>query len=405
MNHAKKLILGCVVIGGGVATWFGGAAKVIADAPTVQVRRGEFRINHLEAGEIRAARGEKVSAPRVRGDLKITHLWPEGTRVEVGDLILEFDRSAHEEWLKDAASELEKAKADRERSIANMERRFSDLQMQVQRSETGLELARISLQKAEYGSPIEKEERKIALERAERALKQAQTNLEAQEIIGRVESANIALRISHRQDNYDDRLRDYNRLHIYATRPGIVVYEKIRKRGADRHGKVMEGDVVWGGTSLLSLPELEAMQVTSQVGEMDVHLVQVGQAADIRLEAFPGPVFHGIVTDIAPMANELEDAPSVSVFEMVIDVEEQDKRLAPGMSASVKIIVESQADVLLLPLVAVFQRGERHVVYRRDPTGFETVEVEIGNDNGLEVLVLSGLQEGDEVSLTDLGLI
>jgi Cu(I)/Ag(I) efflux system membrane fusion protein len=167
----------------------------------------------------------------------------------------------------------------------------------------------------------------------------------------------------------------------------------------------MEGDVVWGGTSLLSLPELEAMQVTSQVGEMDVHLVQVGQAAEIRLEAFPGPVFHGIVTDIAPMANELEDAPSVSVFEMVIDVEEQDKRLAPGMSASVKIIVESQADVLLLPLVAVFQRGERHVVYRRDPTGFETVEVEIGNDNGLEVLVLSGLQEGDEVSLTDLGLI
>ena len=405
MNRTRKLLLGFFVVGTAIVVWMMAGGQVSTSGPTTLVRRDDFRVNHLEAGEIRAALSEKVSSPRVRGNLKITHLWPEGARVEVGDLILQFDRSAHEEWLKDAASELEKAEADRVRSIAQMERRFDDLAMQVQRSDAGLELARISVQKAEYGSPIEKEERKIALDRAVRALKQAKTNVEAQQIIDRVENANIALRIGHRQQNYDEALHDYNRLTVYASSPGIVVYEKIRKRGADRHGKVMEGDVVWGGTSLLSLPELEAMQVYSQVGEMDVHLVQVGQEVEIRLEAFPGPVFHGVVSDISPMANEVEEAPSVSVFEMVIDVEEQDQRLAPGMSASLQIIVDTADDVLLLPLSSVYRDTEEHYVYRQKDSGFERVAIETGADNGLEVVVAEGLEEGDAVSLTDLGLL
>lgn len=405
ISGRKRWLLIAVVVAATLIAWFSQSVAVIRDAPTVAVRRDQFRVFHLEAGEIRAARGEKVSSPRVRGDLKIVRLWPEGSRVEVGDLLLQFDRSQHEQWLKDAASDLEKAKADRERALANMDRRFSDLQMEVQRSQAGLDLARISVQKAEYGSPIEREERLIALERAERALTQANTYVEAQEIIDRVENSNIALRIGHRQKNYDNALRDYERLTVYASRPGIVVYEKIRKRGTDRHGKVMEGDVVWGGTSLLSLPELEQMQVFSQVGEMDVHLVQVGQRAEIRLEAFPGPVFNGVVSDISPMANEMEDAPSVSVFDMLIDIDEQDERLAPGMSAAVRIVVDTTEESLLVPLSSVFHKHDRTVVYRQSKSGFEVVDIELGNDNGLDVIILSGLEEGDSVAVSDLGLL
>jgi len=220
-----------------------------------------------------------------------------------------------------------------------------------------------------------------------------------------VEKQNIAVRIGHRQKNYDNALRDYDRLTVFAGRPGIVVYEKIRKRGGNRRGKVMEGDVVWGGTSLLSLPELEAMQVFSQVGEMDVHLVQLDQQAEIRLEAFPGPVFHGVVSDIAPMANELEEASSVSVFEMLIDIDEQDERLAPGMSASVQIVVDAADGALLLPLSSVFHQEDRTYVYRRSSSGFKAVDIEVGADNGLEIVVIDGVEEGDAVSVSDLGLI
>ena len=115
ISGRKRWLLIAVVVAATLIAWFSQSVAVIRDAPTVAVRRDQFRVFHLEAGEIRAARGEKVSSPRVRGDLKIVRLWPEGSRVEVGDLLLQFDRSQHEQWLKDAASDLEKAKADRER--------------------------------------------------------------------------------------------------------------------------------------------------------------------------------------------------------------------------------------------------------------------------------------------------
>jgi multidrug efflux pump subunit AcrA (membrane-fusion protein) len=379
--------------------------QVDNDVPTATVSRGEYRKTHVEAGELRAARDEKIVSPRVRGDLKIVHLWPEGEQVEVGDLILQFDRTQHAQDVKDRAGELEQAKADLTKSEAEQRRRYSDLQMQVEQKKASLELARISAQKSEYGSPIELEEARISVQQAERALTEAGTNLEAQEIIDRVERANRELRISHRQKNYDRALSDYERLSVYAARPGILVYEVIRKRGANRRGKVMEGDIVWGGTSLLALPELDSMQVVTQVGEMDVHTVEVGQPALIRLEAFPGPVFGGVVRDIAPMASELEDAPNVSVFEMIVDIEGRDDRLYPGMSASVEVITSAMDSVLTLPVAAVHERDGRTVVYRQSGRGFEAVEVVVADQNGLDVVIGEGLSEGDVVSLSDLGLL
>ncbi|HIC68498.1 MAG TPA: HlyD family efflux transporter periplasmic adaptor subunit [Candidatus Latescibacteria bacterium] len=288
---------------------------------------------------------------------------------------------------------------------AQQGRRRAELAMQVEQKTAARDLAMISLQKAEYGSPVEREEAQINIENAKRALTQAQTDVEAQQIIDRVEMTNRELRIAHRQKNYDRSLSDYERLSVHATRPGIVVYERIRKRGTDRQGKVTEGDVVWGGTSLVSLPELDSMQVYTQVGEMDVQLVKPGQRALIRLEAFPGPVFHGVVRHVSPMANELEYAPNVRVFEMVVDIIEQDERLYPGMSASVEVIIETVPEALTIPLGALRRRQDRTLVYRETEDGFEVVDVTPGADNGIEIVIEEGLSEGDVISLADLGLL
>ncbi|HCL29663.1 MAG TPA: hypothetical protein DIC52_14640 [Candidatus Latescibacteria bacterium] len=373
--------------------------------PTLTVTLGEFRVTHVEAGEIQAARDEKVVAPRVRGRLKIVHLHPEGARVEVGDLLLQFDRELHAQEVKDNAGSLEQAKADLTKTLAQQDRKRAELRMQVEQKTAERDLAKINLQKAKYGSPVEREEAKINIENAERAVTQAKTNVEAQAIIDQVELANRDLRILHRQKNYDRAKSDYERLSVHATRPGILVYEEIRKRGTERQGKVTEGDVVWGGTSLLALPELDSMQVYSQVGEMDVQKIEPGQQAIIRLEAYPGPVFAGVVRRVSPMANELEYAPNVQVFDMVVDISEHDDRLYPGMSAAVEILLESVPDVLSIPLSLVYRRQDRIFVFRKTANGFETTDVTLGADNGLDVIIESGLADGDVISLTDLGLL
>ena len=409
MGAARRWIgAGCVTAAAAGAVWagttfLGGDAG--AAVPTATVTRGEFRRTHVEAGKLRAARDEKVVSPRVRGDLKIVHLWPDGEQVEAGDLILQFDRNWHGEEVKDKVSRLEQARADLAKFEAEQKRRRAELTMQVAQREAALELARISLDKSEYASAIEREEARIGVGQAERALKDARANLEAQEIVERVERSNMEIHIAHRQQSYDRAVNDYERLSVRATRPGLVVHEKIRKRGSRRREKVKEGDAVWSGMSLLALPELDSMQVVSQVGEMDVHSVGPGLAAVIRLEALPGPVFHGVVREVAPMAAEKEGAPNVQVFEMIVDITEQDDRLFPGMSASVEVILETRPDVLTLPLDAVHPRGEGTIVWRRGAGGFEAVEVTAGEANGLRIVIEEGLQEGDVVALRDPGLI
>ena len=374
-----------------------------SDLATILVERSDFLIAHFEAGEIRAAKDEKVISPRVHAQLKIIHLWPEGERVAVGDLILQFDRAEFADMVKDEASELEKARADLEQGLANQEQKRAELEMGIEQKRASVELAKINLQKAEYTSALEKEERQLILEQAERAVKQAQESFEGQKIINRVERANLELHISHYEKRYDKALKDYDRLSVYASKPGIIVYERIRKRGTDRWGKVTKGDVVWGGKSLLSLPDLSTMQVVSQVGEMDVTRVQVGQKALIRLEAFPGPIFHGEVSAVAPMAHEQEDAANIHVFEMVVDIEEQDERLYPGMSASIEIILETIPGVITIPLSAV--RGEETpMVYKSIGDRFEPVNVDLGRQNGVSAVVNSGLREGDIIALEAVSL-
>jgi len=370
-------------------------------ASSVAVERREFRVSHFEAGEIRAVRSEQVTAPRVRGELKIVQLWPEGERVEAGGLVLQFDRAETAKRVKDEAGRLEQAQADKLKAMTEQERRYSDLEMQVEQRRASLELARIQVQKSEYASPVEKEQRQIQLEQAERALREARERLEARKIVDRVERANLELRITHRQRRYDKAKSDYDRLSVYATRPGIVVYEKIRKRGGGGRGKVTEGDVVWGGIALLSLPDLSTMQAYSQVGEMDVEKVQEGQRALVRLEAYPGPVFRGHITSIAPMAREHEDAPNVQIFEMTVEIDEQDDRLYPGMSASVEVIIESLPEALVIPLAAVIRQDGQAFVSRLGDGKLRRTEVILGRDNGIEVVVESGLEEGDRVSLAN----
>ena len=137
---AGVVIVG-VVLGSGALS----PEKIDQSTPTVAVTLGAFEVTHVEAGELRAARDEKVVAPRVHGQLKIVHLYPEGARVEVGDLILQFDREQHAQEVKDNAGGLERAKAEMRKTQAQQERRRAELAMKVEQKTAARDLAHISL--------------------------------------------------------------------------------------------------------------------------------------------------------------------------------------------------------------------------------------------------------------------
>ncbi|MBI4530559.1 MAG: efflux RND transporter periplasmic adaptor subunit [Candidatus Latescibacteria bacterium] len=405
LSHRKRTVLigsiGVLVV---IALIIGVSllSGITADnTPTYTVKRGEFHITMTESGEIRAARGEKVIAPRVHGNLKIVHLWPEGEKVDVGDLIIQFDREDYAKAVTDAEGELGKAKADFTKAKASQEQRIAELESQIEDREAALRLAEISLQKSQYSSLVQVEQAEMELKRANLALEQAKQNLETQRIVDKVELEKYQLQINQKTDLFEKAKRGYESLSIHATRPGIVVYERIWK-GGDEPEKVAVGDSrIWGGMALVDLPDLSLMQVASQIGEVDAKRVNVGQPVLIRLDAFPGPVFHGHVAKIAPMANPYIDARNVQVFEMIVDINEQDDRLKPGMSASAEIVLESIPNLFSVPVESIFEKNGESIVYCLKGRSFKPVTVRLGKRNSIAVAVESGIQEGEKVALKD----
>ncbi len=369
------------------------------DLPTAEVVRGDFAVTHFEGGEVRAASGEVVMSPRIGGRLKIVHLWPEGEQVDVGDLILQFDPAEFEREMLDREGRLEEAHSDFAKAKAEREQSLADIKRKIQQRQAELKLATLNQERQQFASTIEQEQGRINLAKARRSVAEARQESIAQQVVNRVDFRNHELRIARRQERYARAHRDYERTSVYAAKPGIVVYRKIWKPGTDEESKVAVGDQVWSGRALLEIPEMSQMQVLCLIGEMDIERVRVGQRAYIRLEAFPGPVFNGVVAELAPMASPQPGAPDIHVFELVIDIDEQDDRLKPGMSAEVEIVLETVPEALSVPLGALFEGKNGLVAFRLANGTFEEVPVAIGRKNATAAVVTAGLIAGDIVAL------
>lgn len=96
--------------------------------------------------------------------------------------------------------------------------------------------------------------------------------------------------------------------------------------------------------------DLTKMQVDTNVSEADVGRLRVGQSAAFTVDAHLGQVFHGQVTQIrkAPISVQ-----NVVTYDVVIGVSNPDLKLFPGMTATVRILVDRHSDVLRVPNTAL----------------------------------------------------
>jgi HlyD family secretion protein len=89
--------------------------------------------------------------------------------------------------------------------------------------------------------------------------------------------------------------------------------------------------------------DLTKMQVDTNVSEADVGRVRVGQPGTFTVDAYPGQVFKGAVTEIRKAPINVQN---VITYDVVIGVSNPDLKLFPGMTANVKILVDQRPNVL-----------------------------------------------------------
>jgi multidrug efflux pump subunit AcrA (membrane-fusion protein) len=179
---------------------------------------------------------------------------------------------------------------------------------------------------------------------------------------------------------------------VFAPINGVVAVRNVQI------GQIIASGVsnVGGGTTLLTLSDLEHIFILASVDESDIGKVAADQRAIITADAFPNITFQGKVVRIATRGVTVSN---VVTFEVKIEVLSENKSiLKPEMTGNVQIIAADKKDALLIPAEAISRRrGQTTVLVVNDDGTTTPRPVEIGINDGFRAEVASGLTEGETV--------
>jgi HlyD family secretion protein len=191
---------------------------------------------------------------------------------------------------------------------------------------------------------------------------------------------------------------DLEKTTIYAPFSGIAILFETFRDGEKRKPRV--GDQAWQNQPLLYLPDMSSMIVKTQIREIDLHKVELEQQCTIKVDAYPDALFEGQVNFIGVLASKrFEGGIGEKYFQLTISLHGDDPRLRPGMTARVSILTDSVKSALCVPSQAVFDEEGKKYCYLHTGRGFTKTEVSLGKQNEDLAEIVSGLKEGDKVSL------
>lgn len=273
------------------------------EAPGVslsEVQRRDLEITAEAAGELEPLRKVEVKS-RASGEV-VEVLVDSGDRVEPGDLLVRVDP-------RDVQSDFEQAEADLE--VA--QERFSIAESQLRRSENLLAAGVITEQ--------EHESRNLEYANARANLVRARTNFELAQV---------------RMDDVTIRSPMHGVVLDRAVEEGTVIQSAAQN--------------VSGGTVLLTIADLDVMQVRTLVDETDVGRIEAEMSATVQVDAFQDRSFQGTVEKVEPQARVESN---VVMFPVIVRLDNREGILKPGMSAEVSVLLARREEALTLPNNAI----------------------------------------------------
>lgn len=193
---------------------------------------------------------------------------------------------------------------------------------------------------------------------------------------------------------------------ISSTRKSLENYtitSPIKGTIVDKQYK--KGDTIEEkGKTLCIIYDLEYLEMTLYIDELDISKIAVGQEVAVTAEAVSGKSYSGVVTKVSVAGSTSNNT---TVYPVTVRIDETEG-LLPGMNVDAEIVLSSAENVLAVPGAAI-ARGNVvlltkdspsavNAMDREAPEGYVYVKVEIGISDDDYTEIKSGLQEGDTVA-------
>jgi HlyD family secretion protein len=305
----RKLIFGAlaaaVLLSGGYYLMNNGDSDIAAETKgqvtrMAKVTRGNLELMVSANGVVQPINRVEIKS-KASGQIEQLH-FEEGQTVQKGDLLIALDQTM-------AKNDFEQAKAD----LAVAESNLKQQQNNFQRATELFEKKLISEQ--------ERDQAGVEKVRAEAQLVKARATL----------------------SSADERLRDTR---VMSPITGVILSRSVSL------GQIISSGTsnVSGGTTLATIADMDEVYIETNVDEVDIGKVQVGQSARVVADAYPDDAFSGEVIRIAPLGKTLQN---VTTFNVIVLVRNLGSKLKAGMSTSVDVEIFKRRDVLLVPTEAL----------------------------------------------------
>lgn len=339
---------------------FGGGKSKKSEYVTLQIGRGNLRQVVTATGEIRPVNTVSVGS-QVSGTIDALYV-DYNSKVKKGDLLLTIEPSVLQASVDEAKASL--ISAESQRNYAKNE---------YMRNKT--------LYNDGYIARAEMEQSQTAYEQAEQS-------------------------VARMQSQYERAVTNLGYATITSPVDGTVISRKVDK------GQTVAAS--FQTPDLFEIAEdLTRMQIETSVSEADIGVIKEGQAVTFTVDAYPTQTFDGVVRQIRLSPTTTSN---VVVYTVVIDVDNTDLRLMPGMTAFVTIIVSEKNDVWKVQNAALLLRTfdgiienagdatpKTHLAIKRGDE-ISLVPYEKGLVTATETEIISdGIAEGDLIVVGKVG--
>lgn len=172
------------------------------------------------------------------------------------------------------------------------------------------------------------------------------------------------------------------------------------------NGRVISLDVAPGEfineaeEPLLIIADLSSVWVTASIQEKDLRFITKDLDVSIKLTAYPGEVYEGKVLFVNDILDEETRTTRVRVA-----IDNPEFKLKPGMFANVNFHTTPQPAIVVPPSAVLQRRDFNYVYVEVEPFTFEMRKVVTGETIDNQVIILSGLEEGEKVIVKNAVLL
>ena len=342
MSRTKAVgaaVAAAVLIAGAASWWWWGARGAAPNYRLGKIERGSIVAAVSATGTVNPVTVVQVGS-QVSGQLKEV-LVDFNSVVKKGQIIARIDPDTFVLKVNQAMADLEAARA----TVLTQRANVAALQAEVSRAKVSMADSEREYQRNK--TLFEKNfVAAAALDKAEFAYRTAQEQVkvtQAQLAVGESQVNNVVALVKQRDSALAQSKVDLDRATIRAPVDGIVVKKSVEP------GQTVAASLQAPELFVIA-QDLRQMQVDTSIDESEVGRIREGQPATFTVDSFPGRTFRGTVGQVRKAALVVQN---VVTYTAVISTSNPNLELFPGMTANVRIVVDTRENALKLPNAAL----------------------------------------------------